>query len=165
VPPAVVVPPQHPNGAHPPVEAWSGRISDWGFRSGEADGPFAGSWLHQYSWWNDSCQRRFDDLWTDEAEGKADDLADRYLFYWPWLIGKALVTSAPETYERILGLRRASTTGSRLTGFRTSASPGGRAIPSSIRRVRNARTGSFLMAPMSNALGRLKTRITRRRSR
>jgi hypothetical protein len=106
VPPAVVVPPQHPNGAHPPVEAWSGRISDWGFRSGEADGPFAGSWLHQYSWWNDSCQRRFDDLWTDEAEGKADDLADRYLFYWPWLIGKALVTSAPETYERILGFAK-----------------------------------------------------------
>ena len=84
----------------------SGRISDWGYRSGEADGPFAGSWFHQYSWWNDWCQRRFDELWTDEADRVADDLADEYWFYWPWLIGRALITGAPVTYERILAFAK-----------------------------------------------------------
>jgi hypothetical protein len=94
-------PPQHPNGAQPTVVS-SGRISDWGYRSGEADGPFAGSWSHQYSWWNDWCQGRFGELWTDEADRVADNLADEYWFYWPWLIGRALITGAPETYGRIL---------------------------------------------------------------
>jgi hypothetical protein len=76
-------PPQHPNGAQPTVVS-SGRISDWGYRSGEADGPFAGSWSHQYSWWNDWCQGRFGELWTNEADHVADNLADEYWFYWPW---------------------------------------------------------------------------------
>ena len=65
-----------------------------GYRSGEPDGPFAGSWFHQYSWWNDWCQHRFDELWTDEADRVADDLADEYSFHWPWLIGRALITGA-----------------------------------------------------------------------
>lgn len=108
LPPPVEVPPQHPNGGQPTVESWSGRISDWGYRSSEADGPFAGSWFRQYSWWNDWCQRRFDDLWTDEADRVAGDLADRYWFYWPWLIGSALITGAPETYERILDFAKDS---------------------------------------------------------
>jgi hypothetical protein len=108
VPPPAEVPPQHPNGPQPTVESWSGRISDWGYRSGEADGPFAGSWSRQYSWWNDWCQCRFDDLWTDEADRVAGDLADEYWFYWPWLIGKALITGAPETYERILDFAKDS---------------------------------------------------------
>jgi hypothetical protein len=29
-------------------------------------------------------------------------LADSYWFYWPWLIGRALITGAPDAYERIL---------------------------------------------------------------
>ena len=106
VPPPMEVPPQHPNGAQPTVESWSGRISDWGYRSGEPDGPFAGSWFHQYSWWNDWCQDRFDELWTDESDRVADDLADEYWFYWPWLISRALITGAPDTYERILAFAK-----------------------------------------------------------
>lgn len=42
VPHPMPVPPQHPNGGQPPVQSGTGRISDWGYRSGEADGPFAG---------------------------------------------------------------------------------------------------------------------------
>ena len=106
VAPPVEVPPQHPNGAQPTVESRSGRISDWGYRSGEPDGPFAGSWFHQYSWWNDWCQSRFDELWTDEADRVTDDLADEYWFYWPWLIGRALITGAPAMYERILAFAK-----------------------------------------------------------
>ena len=107
VPAPIEVPPQHPNGAQPTVHSWSaGRISDWAYRSGEADGPFAGSWFHQYYWWNDWCQRRFDDLWMEEADRVADDLADEYQFYWPWLIGRALITAAPATYERILAFAK-----------------------------------------------------------
>lgn len=53
VPAPYEVPPQHPNGAQPTLAPLSRRISDWGYRSGEADGPFAGSWFHQYNWWND----------------------------------------------------------------------------------------------------------------
>jgi len=98
--------PQHPNGAKPNVESWSGRISDWGYRYNEPDGPFAGSWFHQYSWWDDWCQQRFDELWTDEADRVADDLADTYWFYWPWVIGRALITGAPDTYEQILALAK-----------------------------------------------------------
>jgi hypothetical protein len=106
VPEPIKARPQHPNGAQPTVESRSGRISDWGYRSGEPDGPLAGSWFQQYSWWNDWCQRRFDELWTDEADRVADDLADEYWFYWPWLIGRALLTGAPATYERILAFAK-----------------------------------------------------------
>ena len=107
IPEPVKVPPQHPNGARPTIHPWSeGRISDWAFRSQEGDGPFAGSWFHQYNWWDDWCQRRFDSLWTNHADHVADDLADEYWFYWPWLIGKALITSSPDTYERILDFAR-----------------------------------------------------------
>jgi hypothetical protein len=106
VPEPIKITPQHPNGAQPTVESSSGRIKDWGYRSGEPDGPFAGSWFIQYSWWNDWCQRRFDELWTDEADRVADDLADEYWFYWPWLIGQALITGAPATYERILAFAK-----------------------------------------------------------
>jgi len=90
------------------LPARSDRISDWGYRSGEPDGPFAGDWFRQNSlkWWNDWCQRRFDELWTDEADRVADDLADEYWFYWPWLIGRALLTGAPATYERILAFAK-----------------------------------------------------------
>lgn len=106
VTPPMEVPPQHPNGAQPTLAPLTRRISDWGYRSGEPDGPFAGSWFHQYSWWNDWCQGHFDELWTDEADRVADDLADEYWFYWPWLIGRALITGAPDTYERILAFAR-----------------------------------------------------------
>jgi hypothetical protein len=106
VPPPMAVPPQHPNGAKPTVQSWSGRISDWGYRSGEADGPFAGSWFHQYSWWNDWCQNRFDELWADDADRVADSLADEYWFYWPWLIGRALITGAPAAYDHILAFAK-----------------------------------------------------------
>jgi hypothetical protein len=107
VPEPIKVSPQHPNGARPTVHSWDGgRISDWAYRSGEADGPFAGSWFHQYSWWDDWCQRRFDDLWTSQADHVADDLAEEYWFCWPWLIGKALITRVPDTYARILDFAR-----------------------------------------------------------
>lgn len=106
VPAPFQVPPQHPNGPRPTLAPLTGRISDWGYRAGEADGPFAGSWFHQYRWWNEWCQDRFDHLWTEEADRVADDLADEYWHYWPWLIGRALVTAAPETYERILALAK-----------------------------------------------------------
>lgn len=107
VPAPIEVPPQHPNGAQPIVHSWSaGRVSDWAYRSAEADGPHAGSWSRQYYWWNDWCQRRFDELWTEEADRVADDIADEYWFYWPWLIGRALVTRAPATYERILAFAK-----------------------------------------------------------
>jgi hypothetical protein len=106
VPPLYEIVPQHPNGARPTVESRSGKISDWGYRSGDPDGPFAGSWFRQYSWWNDWCQRRFDELWTAEADQVADDLADQYQFYWPWLIGQALITGAPDTYDLILAFAK-----------------------------------------------------------
>jgi hypothetical protein len=106
VPAPYEVPPQHPNGAQPTLAPLSRRISDWGYRSGEGDGPFAGGWFHQYGWWNDWCQRRFDELWSDEAGQVADDLADEYHFYWPWIIGRALSTGAPDTYERVLDFAR-----------------------------------------------------------
>lgn len=96
--------PQHPNGARPnQPPRRDGRISDWGFRPGVPDGPFGGQWSY---WWDDWCQNRFDKLWTNEADLVADDLADKYWFFWPWLIGKALITRAPATYERILTLPR-----------------------------------------------------------
>ncbi len=88
------------------MESISGRISDWGYRSAEPDGPFAGSWFHQYRWWDDWCQSRFDELWSVEADSVADDLADEYWFAWPWLIGRALITGAPATYERILAFTK-----------------------------------------------------------
>ncbi len=107
VPEPIKIPPQHPNGSQPAIHPWSdGRISDWAFRSGEADGPFAGSWSRQFGWWDDWCQRRFDELWTGEADRVADDLADEYWFHWPWLIGKALPTSAPNAYARIMDFAR-----------------------------------------------------------
>src|SRR5262249_41516800 len=106
VPPLSDYPPQHPNGAQPRVDFSTGRISDWGYRSAEPDGPFAGGWSRWYYWWDDWCERRFEELWGDDADRVADDLADEYWFDWPWLIGKALVTGAPDTYERIMALAK-----------------------------------------------------------
>ena len=97
------IPPQHPNGARPNQPVRDGRVSDWGYRAGVPDGPFGG---HGFYWWDDWCQRRFDELWTDEADQIADDLADKYWFHWPYLIGQALLTGEPATYERILALAR-----------------------------------------------------------
>jgi hypothetical protein len=92
--------PQHPNGATPnQAPRNDGTISDWGFRRDVPDGPFGGHWSY---WWDDWCQSRFNKLWSDEADEVADDLADKYWFHWPHLIGKALITRAPATYERIL---------------------------------------------------------------
>jgi hypothetical protein len=105
-PEPIEIPPQHPNGAQPAVESWSGRISDWGFRSGEPDGPFAGGWSRWYYWWNDWCQRRFDRLWTDEADRVTDDLADKYWFYWPWLIGQSPDNRRPSNVRAHAGLRQ-----------------------------------------------------------
>jgi hypothetical protein len=106
VPPPIEVPPQHPNGAKPNVESGSGRISDWGYRSAEPDGPFAGGWSRWYYWWDGWCERRFEELWGADADRVADDLADQYHFYWPWLIGRALITGAPDTYGRILAFAK-----------------------------------------------------------
>jgi hypothetical protein len=88
------------------MQSWSGRIADWGYSSAEADGPFAGAWSRWYHWWNGWCERRFDELWGDDADRVADDLADEYWFYWPWLIGRALITGAPATYERIMAFAK-----------------------------------------------------------
>jgi hypothetical protein len=94
--------PQHANGGRPnQPPRRDGGISDWGFRPSVPDGPFGGDWSY---WWDDWCQQRFDELWTDEADRVADALADKYWFHWPWLIGKALITAAPATYERIMNL-------------------------------------------------------------
>lgn len=91
----------HPNGARPNLSPLNNKVSDSAFRSAEPDGPFAGSFSHQYEWWDDLCQHSFDQLWTDEGDRVADELADRYWFAWPWLIGRALITAAPATYQRI----------------------------------------------------------------
>jgi hypothetical protein len=78
------------------------RISDWGFRSHDPDGPHGGYVSHWYYWWDDKCQVRFDQLWTSEGDIVADDLADRYWFAWPWLIGPVLRTTAPALADRIM---------------------------------------------------------------
>jgi hypothetical protein len=103
LPKPVKAPPQHPNGAQPRAEPLSGgKIADWGYRSADPDGPRMVSWAYRHEWWDEWCQSRFDELWSDEADRLADDLADEYWFYWPWLIGDALITAVPAAYERIL---------------------------------------------------------------
>jgi hypothetical protein len=81
---------------------WDGKVSDWGFRSGDPDGPQGGNWKYGYEWWDNVCQERFDKLWAKEGDEVADDLADRYWFYWPWLIGSALATAAPTQAARVM---------------------------------------------------------------
>ncbi len=77
-------------------------LTDWGFRSQEPRGPQGGYVSYWYYWWDDTCQDRFNRLWTSEGDDVADDLADRYWFSWPWLIGSALTTAAPATADRIM---------------------------------------------------------------
>jgi len=91
----------HPDGARPRVDHWSGKINDWGFRSTNADGAFGGGVSRWWYWWNHSLQERYEQLWTEESDRVADDLADRYWFAWPWLVGETLATAAPNTYRRL----------------------------------------------------------------
>ncbi len=82
--------------------SWTGEITDWGYRSGDERGHSAGYAAYQHYWWDEACQARFDALWAKEADDVADDLADRYRFYWPWMMGPALATAAPVVAERIM---------------------------------------------------------------
>ena len=78
---------------------WQWSKSDCAFRYDDPAGP--ASFASYKAWWN---QGRFDRLWTPDADMAADDLADRYWFAWPWLIGPALVTAAPQTANHIKAL-------------------------------------------------------------
>ena len=78
---------------------WTWSKPDWGFYSDQPNGPDI---FRSYeNWWDAQYQDRFDRLWSTEADAVADDLADRYWFAWPWLVGRALATSAPQTAEQI----------------------------------------------------------------
>lgn len=75
---------------------WTWTKADWAFR---ASNPAKPDVFRSYSeWWD---QEHFNRLWTPEADGIADDLADRYSYAWPWLIWNALTTGSPQTAERI----------------------------------------------------------------
>ncbi|MGZ4033206.1 MAG: hypothetical protein ACXVP2_13710, partial [Tumebacillaceae bacterium] len=50
------------------ITPFNKRISDWGFRAAEPDGPFGGGVARWYYWWNDACQDEFDRLWADDAD-------------------------------------------------------------------------------------------------
>lgn len=92
-----------PVGRKTAVPGWNGKIYDWAFRSEyPGGGAMGGDISHWWYWWDDACQERFEELWTQDADRVADDLADRYWFSWPWIIGPALATAAPETADRIM---------------------------------------------------------------
>jgi hypothetical protein len=78
---------------------WQWSKSDCAFRYDDPAGP--ASFASYKAWWN---QGRFARLWTPDADMAADDLTDRYWFAWPWLIGPALVTAAPQTANHIEAL-------------------------------------------------------------
>jgi hypothetical protein len=75
---------------------WTWSKSDSAFRSDDPAGPAI--FASYKAWWDQDC---FDRLWASDADTAADDLADRYRFAWPWLIGPALVTASPQTADRI----------------------------------------------------------------
>ncbi len=79
-------------------------MADWGFHAdgqrGALDGDAAG-WCF---WWTDDTQKRFEELWGDDADVLADELADGYTFVWPWMIVDLLPARAPLTHERIAQL-------------------------------------------------------------
>jgi hypothetical protein len=95
---------EYPTGATPQIDENSGRIVDWGFRSYEQDGALGGGVTRWYYWWNESHQEHFNRLWSPEGNRTADDLAELYGASWPWLIGEALATTAPATYEQLVDL-------------------------------------------------------------
>ena len=87
----------------PAYTRWDGKIVDWGFRSGDLGGGAQGGDIsHWWYWWDNTCQERFDELWSKEGDDVADDLADRYWFSWPWLIGPVLATTAPTVAARVM---------------------------------------------------------------
>lgn len=129
---------QHLRRAEPRVDGRSGKIHDWAFRSTDPEGAFAGGVSRWWYWWDDSYQQRYEQLWTEEADRVTDDLADRYWFGWPWLIGEALAAMAPSGYERLEEFSSSVNDG-RSQKFHAS-NPESLAIWGSFQVVRQSRT-------------------------
>lgn len=74
---------------------------DWGFYADDPRGALGGGVAWWYFWWNDDCQARFAELWGQDAEDVANDLADHFGFGWPWLVPRVLPSRAQATHARI----------------------------------------------------------------